>query len=243
MQRIIDLLAGLIPQNYKTYGAAAIAALLAFDAALKASGVVFLPDGAVTILTYLAAALAAMGIRHAIAKAESRGVDPFPGGVMGRHLGLFLALGLALAAAGCTVTVKHDYPPEPARGCKCCVDCKCGLKCDCKPGKKCAINCDCGKLKGFELSELPTAPPDMYLVANDGERNGWWKITEWTDAKGDWYGWWHDDRLAGIYSPSGTWRNQFTSRTESAPWLAGVPFGLQPDKLSKTGERLLISGK
>jgi hypothetical protein len=238
MQKIIDLLVKFLPQNYKTYGAAFVAALLAFDASLKAVGVVFLPDQAVTILIFLASALGLVGLRHAISKAESRGVN-FP------HFGLFLALGLTFAATGCTVgvNVKHDYPPEPCKGCKCSADCKCGLKCDCKPGKKCSISCDCGRLKGFELSELPTAPPDMYLVANDGERNGWWKIAQWGEPKGDWYGWWHDGRVIGLYSPHGTWRDPHAHVTGAPPWLAGCKFGLQPDKLSKTGERLLISGK
>ncbi len=242
MQKLIDLLAKLLPANYKTYAAATIAALLAFNAALASQGVVFLPEQAVTILTYLAAALGLVGIRHAIQKAQDAGVDPF---YPGRKLALLLALGLSACAMGCTVgvNIKHEYPPEPAKGCKCCVDCKCGQKCDCKVGKKCAIACDCGRLKGFELSQLPTAPPDMYLVANDGERNGWWRVTLPAGPTGDreWFGWWYDDKLTGLYSPNGNWRNQIKNQVESAPWLAGVPFGLDASKLGTKGERLLVS--
>ena len=77
MQKLIDLLMSILPGQGKTYAAAAIAALLAANAALASGGIMFLPEQAVTILTYIATALGLVGLRHAIAKSEALGVDPF----------------------------------------------------------------------------------------------------------------------------------------------------------------------
>lgn len=170
MQALIDLLTRLLPSGYKTYGAAIIAALLAANAALASQGIVFLPEQAITILTYLAAALGLVGIRHAIAKAEAAGVDPF---YPGRKLALMLALGLGMACAmGCG---GKDSPPL-VRGCKCCLNnfeqdcCLCGPRtdggctpgnCICKPGNKCRHQCPCAPAvpkpapKKGDTGELP----------------------------------------------------------------------------------------
>ena len=197
------------------------------------------------------AALAALGIRHAVGRAESAAAaDPF---LPRSHFGLFLAFGLAImfAGSGCTMTVKHEQQFDPCKGCNCCIDCKCcGKGCDCKPGNKCCVSCDCKRMKGFELSALPTAPPEMYCVLNDGARNGWWALKD-----GGW-GWWHDGLQYGVYVDGKWQRHQqattsagkpapvFVSYPEPAPWLAHLPpSGVNQSKLATSGERLLISGE
>lgn len=70
MQKLIDLLLRLLPSGYKTYAAAAIAALIAGLKVLETQGVLVLPPNILEILMWLAGALGLVGLRHAIAKIE-----------------------------------------------------------------------------------------------------------------------------------------------------------------------------
>lgn len=225
MQNLVNILISWIlkflPENGKTFLAAAIAALLAANAALQTGGIVFLPEQIVTVLGWVAVALGLVGLRHGQMKLEaSLPATAQRGGNSGnRFLGLLLLIGSLSLFSGCAFTWKSETEVIPVKKCHCCVLCKCGTDCSCVPGNKCAVGCDCkkGGVKPtcpFDLTKLPTAPPDMYNVLNDGFRNGWWGIKGTNHL----YGWFYEDRFVGLYNIiNGEWIEDGCTKT--APWL------------------------
>lgn len=244
MTALIAFIVKLVTTSgWKTYLAAGIAALLAINAALAEGGIVFLSDGIVKALAWLAAAIGGAGLRHAIGKLQN--------GVGLRRFALFLPLGLALGilSMGCAATPAQQ---GPKLGCKCCEKCdKCGPQntvggCECKPGGKCCPTCACEPAKRpFKLTAMPEGPPETYEVPNDGARNGWWVYSTTTDKHGkllstSWV-WYYDSKRIGLYSGECGWLNLTSNRTEKAPWL-NVPTGVTESKLTTQGERVLRSG-
>lgn len=131
INQIVKFVLRLLPEKNKTFLAAFLLALVAFNKALAEGGIVFLPDNIANIVVLVAGALMGIGLRHAIDKSK---------------LALFMVFGLsALMLTGCTLTVKDERQPSGKRGCNCSYYCDCGPDgaCTCKPGNKCSLFCLC----------------------------------------------------------------------------------------------------
>lgn len=140
MQEIVNKLIALVlrflPENGKTFLAAAVAGALAVNAALATLGIVFLPEGIVVVLGWIAVALGLVGMRHGQMKMEGVTLKKLSNGV--RHLAILALFGLmSLGAMGCSLVGVNG-------GCDCSPFCNCTLDdCQCCPGNKCCPECKC----------------------------------------------------------------------------------------------------
>ena len=159
MQEIVNKLIALVlkflPETGKTFMAAAVAAALAINAALGTLGIVFLPEGVVVVLGWIAVALGLVGLRHGQMKLEgSVNVKKLSNGV--RHLAILFAFGLMLLCAmGCSLVGVNG-------GCDCSPCCNCTLDdCQCCPGNKCCPECKCRE----KPPACPTCPGGLSDVS------------------------------------------------------------------------------
>ena len=131
VNQIVKFVLRFLPGSNKTYLAAGLAALMAFNNALVEGGIQFLPPNVANIVFMLSVALIGVGLRHGIDKAK---------------LGMFLAFAMLPFLAGCTLTVKDERQGQGGkRSCNCSYYCDCGPDgaCTCKPGNKCSLLCLC----------------------------------------------------------------------------------------------------